>query len=148
MFGLRALLAYFSRLSAGDAFASPHCPSTGQMRLNRPSGGGTRDAQAGKVCLLLISQVAGYYTISQHLSKFLTSPTALDYSRKLLTYFQLRLFRLRRIVQVRQLWNFREVGGVTNFLSLFTLYLRINPPLWVIMKVSKKPGDFPFRYSD
>jgi DNA-binding response OmpR family regulator len=30
---------------------------------------------------------------------------------------------------------------VTNFLSLFTLNLRINPPLWVIIKVSKKPGE-------
>src|SRR5687767_8449417 len=102
MFGLKALLAYFSRLSTGDALASPHCPSTGQVRLKSvylEEAQETRRPE--KTCLLLISQVAGYYTISQHLSKFLTSPTALDYSRKLLNYFQLRSPCVLRIVQVK-----------------------------------------------
>jgi hypothetical protein len=85
MFGLKAFLAYFSRLSTGDAISHHPIPfyRPGEVKI-RPSGGGKRDAQAGKEYLLLISQVAGYYTISQHLSKFLTSPTALNYSRKLL----------------------------------------------------------------
>src|SRR5262245_37915561 len=107
MFGLRALLAYFSRLSAGDAL---RITPLSFYRPNEVKSVHLEEAQETrrpeKVCLLLISQVAGYYTISQHLSKFLTSPTALDYRRKLLTYFQLRSPRVLRIVQVKQFWNF------------------------------------------
>ena len=126
MFGLRALLAYFSRLSAGDAL---RITPLSFYRLDEVKSVHLEEAQETcrpeKVCLLLISQVAGYYTISQHLSKFLTS-------WKLLTFSA--VFKRPRN------FYFLTVDSVTNFLSFFTLNLRINPPLWVIMKGSKKPG--------